>query len=291
MVWMDRAGRQVGTVGGPGNYDSPALSPDGTQLAVRVLDPAGLKGDVWVWDLARDVGSRLTFTNTDASDPVWSPDGQRILFSAARGARTELFVKPFGGASAESLLFSSDAAKFGDDWSPDGQTVAFIARGQNRRWDVNLLSLAGAPRATPYLASEFSEYGARFSPDGRWLVYTSFESGSEEVYLQAFPGPGGKWRISTQGGSESAWRGDGREIFYLSPDRKLMSVSFEPGAAPRIGLPQKLFDAPVIFERDLRNRYVPTRDGQRFLLLSSRGEAQLGPTTVVLHWTQRLGGK
>ena len=264
------------------------MSPDETQLAVEVLDGARGLEDIWVWDLARNLGSRFTFENGDALDPVWLPDGAGLVFSKATSTGWDLYLKRFGGGSVDSVLLASAEQKVGCNWSPDGRTLLYYSRGASsaRRWDVFALTLGERPR--PLVATEFIEYGPRISPDGQLFAYTSWESGKEEVYVQSFGAGGGKWRISTEGGREPQWRGDGRELFYVTRGRQLFGVSVEPG--PKFSLPTRLFDAAAMIpEVNLRNRYVVTRDGQKFLIVTQQGVTKLGATTVVLDWLAAHG--
>jgi hypothetical protein len=163
-------------------------------------------------------------------------------------------------------------------------------QAQTRKWDIQGMTPGDTTRMAPLVATDFSEYGPAASPDGRLFAYVSWESGKEEVYVQTLSGPSGKWRISTEGGREPAWRADGRELFYVGPARQLWSVTVEPGPAPKFALPVKLFDAAdMINELNTRNRYVVTKDGQRFLIVARQGVAKLGATTVVLDWPDARG--
>jgi serine/threonine protein kinase/dipeptidyl aminopeptidase/acylaminoacyl peptidase len=293
LAWVNRRGERTGTVGGPNGYDDPALSPDETQLAVKVTEATSANGNIWVWDLSRDLGSRFTFAQGDVDDAMWSPDGSRIAYSMARGTGNDLYVKSLGGSGADSLLLASNEQKFAEMWSPDGKVITYIMRSglTNRRWDIYGLILGDSVRARPIVATPFAEYDPQLSADGKWMAYVSRESGDAEIYVQAFPGPGGKWRISTHGGTEPRWRGDGHELFYLGLDRKMFSVPVTPGTPPHFSLPERLFDAPVVVDANTRNRYVVTRDGQRFLMVTPEGEAKLGATTVVLDWLGRLSAR
>ncbi|MEP7028742.1 MAG: protein kinase, partial [Candidatus Eisenbacteria bacterium] len=290
LVWVDRTGRRVGTIGASGFYADPMLSPDDTQLAVKLVTPGRADGDIWIWDLSRDLGSRFTFASSGVENAVWSPDGSRIIYSQVRENANDLHIKPIGGAGTDSVLLANHGQNFADDWSSDGRYLSFIARSPdtNRRWDIFVMEFGDSTRVIPVVTTPLNEYGTRFTPDGRWIAYTSWESGQSEVYLQAFPGPGSKARVSTHGGAEPMWRGDGRELYYLSPARELMAVSFEAGPMPHLGLPQKLFDTSVVTSSETRNRYCPTRDGQKFVLNITEGEAKVGATTVVLDWLGSL---
>ncbi len=289
LIWTNRRGERIGTVGGPAIYTVPALSPDGTQLAVKVRDPSSQAGNIWIWDLARNVGSRFTFVEEDVDCPVWSPDGSRVAYSVGRGNYYDLHLKAVGGEGTDSLLYESEEQKYMGSWSADGRWLAYMMRSPAvRLWDIYALQLGGSPGPVPLATTPFLEVSPVISPDGKWLAYMTNESGQMEVYVQAFPGPGGKWRVSTQGGRDPAWRRDGRELYYLTPGGKMMAVALEPGIPPRLSLPRVLFDTPLGPNFPTRNRYVVTRDGQRFLFVAPQAEAQTQVTTVVLDWLGRL---
>jgi hypothetical protein len=292
LKWVDRTGKEIGTVGGPGIYDAPVLSADETQLAVAVTDIARGMGDIWVWDLARNLGSRVTFEKTDAYNVLWMPDGHSLIFTVDQESGADLFVKSVGGAGADSLFYRSPEQKLPTSWTPDGRTLLCISRApqQTRRWDITAISLDDSAKMRPLIATDFNEYGPVASPDGRLFAYVSLESGKEELYVQTLSGPSGKWRISTEGGREPAWRADGRELYYVGAARQILAVKVEPGPTPKFSLPERLFDATeMITETNTRNRYVVTRDGQRFLLVARQGVTRLGATTVVLDWPHARG--
>jgi hypothetical protein len=292
LSWLDRGGKTIGAVGGPGEYDNPQLSPDETQVAVTLADPARGLGDIWIWDLARNLGSRFTFEQRDAYAPLWMPDGNGIVFSVDTDAGSDLFVKRLGGSGEDSLFYHSSEQKVACSWSLDGRSLLYHSRSlaSSRRWDIYALSPGDSARPQSLVVTTFNEYHPSISPDGKLFAYTSWESGKEEVYVQTFPAAGGKWRISNEGGREPSWRADGRELFYVGPTRSLFAVKVEPGATPRFSLPEKLFDAPAMIAETInRNRYVATRDAQRFLLVTQQGGARLGATTVVLDWLAAHG--
>jgi Tol biopolymer transport system component len=286
LVWMDRAGKRLGTVGSPGRYQGPALSPDGTQLAVAVLPRDG-NSSIWIYDLDRDLGSRFTFADDNARDPAWSPDGSRIAYWQTGASSRGAYVKQTGGSGAESLLYRAAFQGGLGYWSSDGRWLSYIVRGETSTWDIYALSLRDSLRSVPVRVTPFHEYAPAFSPDGSLLAYGSNESGGGEVYVQAFPGPGGKWRISNSGGTEPHWRADGREIYYLGPSRTMMAVTVEPGTPPRFSLPRELFVTRASSNALTRNRYDVSKDGQRFLILTG-GDVGVGPTTVVLDWLGQL---
>ncbi len=290
LVWVDRAGKELGAIGDPARYSDLALSPDETRLAMTIDDPRASTADIWVRDLARGVSSRFTFSPDDDSAPTWSPDGSRIVYLADRGGKFEIVRKLASGAGGEEVLRKSETAEPPDTFSRDGRFLSYYSRQPGTSWDVGILPLAGDRKPIPFLSSQFVEVRPRFSPDGRWIAYDSNESGQMEVYVQAFPGPGGKWQISTAGGSEPQWRRDGKELFYLAPDSKLMSVDATSGESFQAGVPKPLFLAslePII----VRNRYAASADGKRFVLLSPIGRPSMPPTTVILNWTAGLAKK
>jgi Tol biopolymer transport system component len=288
LVWMDRTGKRVGTVGGPGRYQSPVLSPDGTQLAVEVHGQ-GSAPDLWIYDLERNLGSRFTFAENGAATPTWSPDGLRLAYVARGDGFNDIHVKSVGGSGADERLLRSNVATGLGYWAANGRWLTYVARGPGSSWDIHALSLEDSVRSVPVRTTSFAEYQPAISPDGSLLAYGSVESGGFEIFAQTFPGPGGKWRISTSGGLDPHWRGDGRELYYVGPGRTIMAVSVEPGTPPRFSLPRELFPTAATSGSNMRNRYDVSKDGQRFLVIAGGGEANVvGPTTVVLDWLGRL---
>jgi Tol biopolymer transport system component/predicted Ser/Thr protein kinase len=284
MVWVDRSGREVEAIGDPGDYHNPALSPGGDRVAFDFADPRSGKGDIWVRDLKRGVSSRFTFGKGDAFAPLWSPDGRTIVFTEGQ----DLFEKPADGQGDEKPLLKSDELKLASDWSRDGRTLVFMSRAKETGWDIWALPTSGDRKPTPFLKTQFSEFLAALSPDGGYVAYQSNESGRPEVYVQSFPGPGGKWQVSTSGGLEPKWRADGKELYYRAPDQKLMAVEIQAGSGFSAGVPQALFAGH--FETGIaRNRYLPTPDGRRFLAVAPLGRESMTPTTVVLNWSAELG--
>jgi eukaryotic-like serine/threonine-protein kinase len=282
LVLRNRQGSEVGAVGVPGNYYSPRFSPDGRRVAV---DNSGTdnNGDIWVYELARPGGTRLTFDAVDESDPVWSPTGDRIAFFSTQGGGSDVLgIRVSGSAKPEKLL-ATPAREGVWDWSPDGQHLAIESRLSNRdQRDLLILSLAdGTTR--PFADSPFEESHAKFSPDGRWLAFTSDETGRDEVYVRPFPQGEGKWRVSVAGGTTPRWRGDGRELFYGASDGKLMALpvttsgsTFEPGS------PQPLFATRLRFEDG--GHYDVAPDGATFVFNEWVEERDPRPMSIVLGW-------
>lgn len=287
FAWFDRSGRRTASVGPQGDVGNPAISPDGGRLAVDRVEPNAVTGDVWVIDLARGTGSRLTFEPENEATPVWSRDGGRLFFWADRDDRPGIYAKAANGATAEQLVVESKEAMWLQDLSPDGSLLVFVTGSV--QGDIGILPLTGDRAPRPFLRTPFEERRARLSPDGRWIAYDSDESGATEIYVQSFPDPGGKWQVSTRGGVEPMWRADGKELFYLAPDRTLMAVPVSlAGAAFDAGTPQPLFptELPVRFGKA---RFGPAPDGQRFLVAVPEGDAGPAPIQVVLHWDAAMG--
>ncbi len=283
LIWVDRSGRELETIGGPGPYADPALSPRGDRLAFS-LDESGGTTDIWVRDLARGVNSRFTFGALDEFAPVWSPDGRTLVFTSG----TDLLEKPAGGAGAEKPLLKSEELEIATDWSRDGRYIAFQRRGRETRWDVWVLPTFGDRKPIPFVATPFQELYPAFSPDGRFLAYQSTESGRPEIYVQSFPGPGGKWQISTSGGTEPRWRADGRELYYRAADEKLMAVEVRAGEVLEASVPRPLFIGRFLPDT-LGYHYLPTAGAERFLFVTPLGRESLTPTTVVVNWFAGLG--
>jgi Tol biopolymer transport system component len=284
LVWFDRAGKQLDTVGAAGHYSDIRLSPDGKRVAFQRLDPEQGASDIWLIELARGTTSRLTFDPANDGDAVWSPDGGRVVFSSAREGLPNLYQKLSSGAGGEELLLKTEDAKLANDWSPDGRHVLYNAMSR-QSFDLWVLPLFGERRPEPFLRTDFQESGGRFSPDGRFVAYVSDESGRFEVYVQSFPASGGKWQVSNGGGASPRWRRDGRELFYLSADGKLMAVEVDGSSDTfEAGVPVPLFETRVgAISGD--SPYDVAADGRRFLVKVLVGENAPAPVTVVLNWT------
>ena len=309
LIWFDRDGKALGTAGEPGSYDSVALSPDGTRVAVSSEDP-GVSGspphNIWVYEFARRTGTRLTSSPGLAWFATWSPDGERIIFSSNRYGVSNLFQKVANGAGNDDLVLKSNENKFAQDWSRDGRFLLYSAtlggnsQGGGFSFDLWVLPLTpgnpGDRKPEPYLKTEFNESQGRFSPDSRYIAYRSDASGKDEIYVQPFPAAsGGKWTVSQGGGSAPRWRADGKELFYISADGKMMAVEVSTTPVFKAGIPKALFQTTVLATTGLaRNvtRYDVTADGKKFLVNSMLPAAAAAlapsPITVVLNWTALL---
>jgi eukaryotic-like serine/threonine-protein kinase len=290
LVWFDRAGKQFGTVGETAIHLFHRLSPDGQKVVEQINDARTGNVDLWIYDLARGVKTRLTFEPANESWPVWSPDGTHIAYASNRKLHFQIYQRASSGVGAEEPLFEEpDTEARPLSWSRDGRYLAFMrrqVRGTTRA-DIWILPLFGDRKAFPILQSPFEESMAAFSPDGRWLAYESNESGKIEVYVTPFPGAGGKWQVSAAGGSAPRWRGDGLELYYLAADNKLMAVGISPkGPTLEIGAVRSLFQArPVVGPG---GGYDAAWDGKRFLIDTETEQAAGEPITLVVNWTADL---
>jgi serine/threonine protein kinase/Tol biopolymer transport system component len=284
LLWFDRAGKQIGSTGVPANYGDPRISPDGKKIAMTVADPQTGNPDIWIYDLPRDVTTRFTFGAAWDIIPIWSPDGSRVLFSSNRGGLFDLYVKAFSKTAEDEMFLTSKQHKWPDDWSGDGRFIAFDISSAGGMKAIWILPLFGDRKPFAFERSEFSEFGAAFSPDGRWLAYVSEESGGREVYLQSFPDRGEKLRISIAGGVDPKWRADGRELFYQALNNQLMAVKLETGGRLTASSPTALFKMNPTSINDI---YDVAPDGQSFLVNTVSREDS-SPITVVLNWAAGL---
>ena len=283
LVWLDRTGEQLANTGPPADYIHPWLSPDGRRAVVEMVDPDTGAHSIWMLDLVR--GSRSQFVTGPAQShfPVWSPDGSTILFSSDRGGPWTLLARPAAGAGADQELLRPTTNSLAIDWSRDGRFILYQTVAPSTRSDIWALPIA--PRGQPFAVanSARSERQAQLSPDGRWVAYTSDASGRDDVWVQAFPNAQEKRMVSTAGGSQPQWRRDGRELFYMSADLKLMAVRVDAAGSFDAGVPQALFALKSSGELHARNNYMPAADGKRFLINTSFAGRGTG-VAVVLDW-------
>jgi eukaryotic-like serine/threonine-protein kinase len=289
ITWVDREGRTIGTVGPPGAEFNLALSRDDRRLATsRLASQRGLR-EIWINDLARGSSSRLTFGPATAFDPIWSPDGSRVAFTSTReGGSADIYMKPATGTGNEELLLKTSQYKDVTDWSLDGRYIAFTSVDPKTKLDLWVLPLEGERKPVALAQTESDEMEAQFSPDGRWVAYVSNESGRYEVYVQTFPRPGGKWQVSNRGGVLPRWRRDGKELFYVSMDRKMMAVDIKTDTGFESDVPRELFVIRGLDAFNYTSPYTVTGDGQRFLLTVRAPQARSSPISVVLSWTAGL---
>jgi Tol biopolymer transport system component len=284
LTWFDRGGKQLGFVGAPGNHYGLRFSPDEKRVAVPTTQ--GGAGGLWMFDLARGTSSRFTF-EADPIFPVWSPDGTRVAFSCVTN-HLNLCDKATNGADETQTLLKSGTLKVPTDWSSDGRFIIYENDDPNTRADLWILPLFGDRKPMLYLQTRFREAEGRLSPDGRWLAYSSDQSGALEVYVRPFPSGQGQWQVSTQGGEAPRWRRDGKELVYLTSNMTVMAVAVESGSTFRAESPRALFQLRGINRLTINNTvdYEMTADGQRFLVNTLSSAA--APINVVLNWTVGL---
>jgi len=290
LQWLDREGNELSAFGEPQPFTNMRISHDGRFLATTIGDP----GDVWIHDLERRTSTRFTFDPSEDTVPIWSPDDDQIVFHSRRivpgrrYASGNLFRKVSSGSEPEELLTieQSDFELLPQDWSPAGDVLVLSALRRRTGVDIVLYSFEKGS-IEPYLETDHDEDNPRLSPDGRWLAYDSVESGRAEVYVQSFPGSGGKWQVSTDGGIVPTWRSDGKELYYLGPEG-LMAVAVETEGRFRSNTPAALFAVDAI-SRGYGGRgasYAPAPDGKRFLfMLPVKDEtANAASVTLVQDW-------
>jgi eukaryotic-like serine/threonine-protein kinase len=289
LQWFDRSGKKLGMVGQPADYSSPALSPDGAKIAVGIQSAGSGGRSIWIFDLKRGTSSRLTFDSADEFNPVWSRDGSQILFSSALKGTRDIYEKAAGGLGESQMVFeSATQQKNVDDWSPDGRYVVYdITAAPVSLW---ILPLFGDRNPFPFVQNIYSVRQARFSPNTRYVAFSSDETGNFEIYVQTFPARGGKWQVSTGGGRSPEWRRDGKELYFLS-GTKLMAVDVNTaGPQFEMGTPKPLFEMQFGGGTAVNPNaiYRPTADGQRFLVVTSAGQQGVSPVTMVTNWAAEL---
>jgi hypothetical protein len=287
LTWFDRAGKQVGTIGQPGEYEGLRISPDGQRVAVT------RSRDVWQMEFARGIATRVTFAGNAGPVAVWSPDGQRI--ANYKGAPPNLFSHSANGTGDDQRLIESADSLRSQDWSPDGKSLLYLVNSNNlsskTNFDLWVLPMTGNSTPKPFFSTPFREGQGQFSPDGKWVAYTSDESGANEVYVRSFPAGDGKQRVSIKGGDFVRWRRDG-EMFYIAADRRVMSVAVRAvSGSLELGKPQALFTIPLTLTPSGGGgsyTYDVMPDGQRFLASAPVVDAASPTMTVILNWQAAL---
>jgi len=287
LVWLDQEGRAEPVASSEGPYFAPRLSPDGQRIAY-----SGRERAVWVYDINRGMASRLTGEG-EAGGVNWTPDGKRVVFSWFKSGPPNLYWQPADGSSAMERLTTSDYVQEPGSWSPDGTTLAFTEWHPEKSGNDILLLDVGSRRITPFLNSQANESWPAFSPDGRWIAYASNESGQKvnEVYIRPFPGPGGRWLVSHEGGTEPLWARDGKKVFYRSADGEqvwVVDIRTEGGVFP--GKPRLLFKAPLLSYAGMVRTWDLSLDGQRFLMdkMEERKSQPVTEMILVQNWFEEL---
>jgi Tol biopolymer transport system component len=285
LVWVNRKGIEQPLAAPPRAYLNPRLSPDGRRVGVTITEQ---DSHIWTYDL-RETFTRLTFEGNANNGAVWTPDGKRITFSTnPKGGPLNIYWLLADGSGGLERLTTSQYLNAPMSWSPDGKLLAFFEVNPTTQRDIWVLRMSDR-KLLPFLQTPFNEAVPRFSPDGRWLAYISDESGRYEIYVQSYPGPGGKWQISTEGGTEPAWNGNGRELFYRNGDKMMaVDITTQPGFAA--GTPRMLFEGRYERAPFPSTNYDVSPDGQRFLMLKPNESADAAPTqiNVVLNWFEEL---
>jgi WD40-like Beta Propeller Repeat len=286
MVWFDRSGKEIAKIGDPESFGPayPSISYDDRFLAEQRTISGNT--DIWLLDLFRGVATRFTSDPQPDIAPIWSPHGDRIVYSSLGKEGFDLYQKSVTGTASEKLL-ETPQSKQATDWSSDRRFLLYRSLDPKSDWDIWALPFDGDRKPFPVVRTNFEERDGQFSPDGKWIAYQSNESGRFEIYVQPFPGPGVRSLVSTNGGAQVRWRHDGKELFYIALDGRLMAVPFKlasNGQAVESGAPVPLFTAGVGAVQDIAPpHYVVSSDGQRFLVDTVVEEAA-SPITVLLNW-------
>jgi Tol biopolymer transport system component len=278
LMWVDRQGGHIGVVAEPADDTGFALSPDGRRVAFARRGEEGASS-IWLMDMTSDRSQRLT-TGRDRF-PLWSPDGSRIAFSSRDSDGDSVHAIVAATGAMEELLFRSPEPKHLTDWSPDGRFLIYSARSPKTGMDLWMLPTIGDGKPQPFLQTPADESQGRMSPDGRWIAYVSDESGSEEVYVRAFPPSEGRWQVSNRGGTHPRWRADGREIYFLSADGQLTAVEVRADATIQLGAERSMLPLRGASE------FAVSRDG-RLLVPMPVDEGRDRQLHVVLNWASEL---
>ncbi|HEU5248429.1 MAG TPA: protein kinase [Thermoanaerobaculia bacterium] len=282
LAWFDRQGREVGTLGQPAVVEGLRISPEGGRVAVDVLDSKPGTSDLWLYELASGVSTRLNAGAVDEVEPLWSPDGTKLLFRSDEKGPPDVHEMVVGSPGSERPVLEQPGTQQPEDVSPNGRLLVYLNDVATTP-DIWLLPLEGDRKPRPWVRSPFNERSPRFSPDGRWIAYESDESGTPEVYVALTDGAGEKKRLSPGGGRQPRWRRDGKELDYIAPDGTIMAIPIALGAALGAGAPARLFHV----ETGVRN-FDLTPDGNRFLVSTPVEKSPESPLRVILDWPSAL---
>jgi serine/threonine protein kinase len=287
FVWFDRSGKALGTVGEPDNAApaNPSISPDGRRVAL--FRTVGGNVDIWTLDLMRGVLTRFTSNPANDASPIWSPDGKYVVFNSNRNGVFDLYRKAATGTGTEELLLTTTQNKNARDWSADGRFILYRSPGATTGFDLWALPLYGERKPFPVALTDFDERDGQFSPDTKWVAYQTNLSDRMEIVVQPFPGPGNNQQVSTNGGAQVRWRHDGKELFYIALDGRLMAVPIQPtgdGHSLEVGTAVPLFPTHIggAIQGVVPQQYDVAADGQRFLM-NTVTEAATPPITVILN--------
>jgi len=299
LTWFDRQGANLGAAGAPGYYLSLRLSPDASRVAVSRMDLSIVSSNIWLHEFARKIAARFTSDRVGDARPVWSADGSQVAYDSLRSGRSGLYRRASNGAGGEVELLEPGGRLELSDWSRDGRFLLYSQNESTTKSDLWVLPLAGNRKPTVYVSSAFNETHGQFSPDGHWIAYASDESGRTEIVVRPFPlaADSGQWTVSSSGGVAPRWRGDGKELFFLTPDfRTVMAVDVTYTPSFKLGVPVPVFKAAIANKlatggADSNSfNWDVTADGQKFLLATAATQdaAPQPPFSVVLNWTALL---
>ncbi len=290
LVWVNRQGEPKPVTGDARIFYDPGLSPDGRKIAVAIAREGNT--DLWLYDVKRDTLSRLTVSGGEDLGPLWTPDGRRIAYYYSMTGPFQMFSLAADGSGEPQKILDGENSQRPESWSPDGKVLVFSENDPETGFDIWSLQIDDIEGGKPesIIKTTFDELHGKLSPDGRWLAYVSNESGHYEVYVTPFPGPGGKWQISTDGGDDPSWTRGGRELVYIDGDEMMtVSVTGEPEFAAT--KPRLLFEwrrPPRLFEGVYRRYYDVSEDGETFLMVRGGERERSQQLHVVLHWSQEL---
>jgi Tol biopolymer transport system component len=264
LIWFDRTGQRLGAVGPVADHGNLEISPDGTRVAVAVTDAARATRDIWFYHLASGERTRFTSDPADENWLIWSPDGARVLLNSFARERLALLEGPSTDASQGTQVVGGDDGKWPVSWSPDGRYVLYVTNNERTSNDIWVLQRDGTGSPYPYLHTAASENWASFSPDGRWVAFSATDSGQPEVFVAPFPTASRRWRVSADGGSQARWRRDGKEIYYVAPNKMLMSAQIDISDGIAVKGYEPLFELQHPY--GAYHAFDVTADGQRFLV-------------------------
>ena len=282
LVLLDRRGHILENIQDIAIEFFAKFSPDDKQISYGVLDKEGKNADIWIYDLKRKISSRVTFNLNYDVTPVFSPDGKKVVYASNPDKIMNLFVKNIDGSGDAELIYESNFIKIPTDWSKDGKYIVYSTFSSDTKWDVKIIDLGDNNKVINFINTKFSELGATFSPDSKWICYTSDETGKPQSYVKPFNNGVGKWQISIDGAIESFWAKDGKSIFYSSRDRKFYNVKINISDTKFVvGTPQLIFSYT---NKTINYIYDVTIDGKTFLAELTKGKAKISPITYIHNW-------